>query len=63
MEKNPIKSAVLGVLLIKGLKKIEIDNQNVQNILNKHLPSKGMASVLDAQEELVDAGLEDFAEL
>ena len=60
---NPIKSHVLGVLLIKGLTKVEFNNKQVESILNRHLPSKGMHSVLEAQEELIDAGLEDFAQV
>jgi len=60
---NPIKSHVLGVLLIKGVTEVGLDNRKVAAILNKHLPSQGMRSVLEAQEELIDAGFEDFAQL
>jgi hypothetical protein len=60
---NPIKSHVLGVLLIHGVTEIKMGSIKVQNILNGHLPSKGMESVLECQDELIDAGLEDFAKL
>ena len=60
---NPIKSHVLGLLLIKGLTAVYLDNKKVQGILNKHLPSQGVSSVLEAQEELIQAGFDDFAQL
>lgn len=62
---NPIESSVLGVLLIPGLKKFEMDNNlNVEKILNKYLPNtRGKEAVVDCQNELIDAGLDDFAQL
>lgn len=60
---NPIESHVLGLLLIDGLGRIELDNKDVRDILNGHLPSKGMESVLLAQEELIMAGYEEYAQL
>jgi hypothetical protein len=60
---NPIESHVLGLLLVKGIKEIQIDNKEVQNILNKYLPSRGMESVLACQDELIEAGFGDFAQL
>ena len=59
--KNPITSHVLGLLMIEGLKDIRIDNQVVQGILNNHLT--GDRDVFACQEELIEAGLEDFAQL
>ena len=59
---NPIKSHVLGLLLIKGIAKIQLDNKQVEEILNRHL-DKGRAGMLMAQEELIEAGLEVFAQL
>ena len=59
---SPIKSHVLGLLLIKGISLIEIDNIEVEEILNRHL-GKGRAGMLQAQEELIEAGLEEFAQL
>ena len=63
VDMSPIKSHVLGVLLIQGLSMVRLDNRRVEDILNKHLPSQGMRSLLLAQEELLDAGLEEFAKL
>ena len=61
---NPIVSNVIGILLVKGCKKIELDNKEVMNILNKYLPNtSGMKSVIECQSELLDAGYEDYAEL
>ena len=59
---NPIKSHVLGVILIKGCTEVVIDNDVVGAILNKYL-GKGRQGVLDAQEELIEAGLEEYAQL
>ena len=59
---NPIKSHVLGLMLIDGLKAIRLDNKQVGEILEKHL-GKGRAGMLMAQEELIEAGLEEFAQL
>ncbi len=60
-EKNPIKSHVLGLLEIDGLKGVLLDNIKVQRIVNKHL--KGDRDVVACQKELIDAGFEDFAQL
>lgn len=60
-EKNPIKSHVLGLLLIEDLKFVEFDNKPLQNIINKYL--KNGKDVFECQNELMDAGLEDFAQL
>ena len=59
---NPIESHVLGLLLIKGLRVAQLDNTQVEEILNRHL-GKGRAGMLQAQEELIEAGLEEFAQL
>lgn len=58
---NKITSHVLGVLLIDGLRTIIIDNGKVDRIINKHL--SGDRDVFACQEELIEAGLEDFAQL
>jgi hypothetical protein len=57
---NPIKSHVLGLLLIKGVTKIQLKNKQVEEILNRHL-GKGRVGMLMAQEELIEAGLEEYA--
>ena len=59
---NPIKSHVLGSLLIKGVTEVRLDNKQVEEILNRHL-GKGRVGMLMAQEELIEAGLEEFAQL
>jgi Leucine-rich repeat (LRR) protein len=57
---NPIKTHVLGLLKIKRLKSVELDNKEVEKILNKYLPE---GDLLDCQEELIEAGLDEFAQL
>jgi hypothetical protein len=59
---NPIESHVLGLLLVKGVTRVYLDNEQVAKILNRHL-GKGRAGMLMAQEELIDAGLEECARL
>ena len=59
---NPIESHVLGLLLIKGVTEVRLDSVQVEEILNRHL-GKGRAGMLMAQEELIEAGLEEFAQL
>ncbi len=59
-EGNPLKSHVLGLMKIKGLKIVVLDNQEVAEILNSLLPG---GSVLDAQSALLDAGFDDWAQL
>ena len=63
-ENNPIASCVLGVLLIDGCTKLKIDNEHVQNIINKYLPNtRGFSAVIECQSELLDAGLDEYAKL
>ena len=59
-EKNPIKSHVLGLLLIKGLTSVKLDNDRLSVIINKYLP---LGDIMACQNELIDAGLEDFAQI
>ena len=59
---NHIRSHVLGLTLIKGLVEISTDKKELNRILNRHL-GKGRAGMLMAQEELIEAGLEEFAQL
>ena len=58
---NPIESNVLGLMRIKGLTKVYLDNKQVMDILNKYL--KGDRDIIKCQSELLDAGLEEFAKL
>jgi hypothetical protein len=46
---------------IKGLTQVRLDNKEVQKILNQTLVDGG--SVLDAQSALLDAGLDEWAQL
>ena len=60
-ENNPIKSHVVGLLLIDGLKEVLLDNKKVQDIINKHLSTD--RDVLDCIDELIEAGYPEFAQL
>ena len=61
-----IKSNVLGVFKIKGVKSVYFDHwtedklKKVTEIINKHLKT---GDIFDCQEELIDAGLEEYAKL
>ena len=59
-DKNPIKSSVLGLVKIKRLTEVIFDNKKLEKIMNKYLP---LGDIFDCQEELIEAGLEEFAEL
>lgn len=59
---NKITRCVLGLILIDGNPSITLDNKDVQRIINRHVGT-GKAGVLAAQQELIDADLEDYAEL
>ncbi len=61
LDGNPVISHVLGLLLIDGLEKVFMDNTDVQKIINKHLASG--QDVFACQEELIEAGYEDYAQL
>lgn len=58
---NPIKSHVLGLLKIKDLRRVGLDNMDVSAIINKHL--QGARDIFACQEELEEAGFEEFAKL
>jgi hypothetical protein len=57
---NPIKSHVLGLLKIKDLKEVELDNIEVEKIINKYLPE---GNIIECQSELIEAGFEEYAQL
>jgi hypothetical protein len=71
---NPIKSHLLGLLKIKKLKLVTLvtagqarstikqyqDLGKAEKIINKYLPE---GDLFDCQEELIEAGLEEFAQL
>lgn len=60
---NDIRSHVLGLLKIKGLKGVILENSDVQVIINKHLNHRHSRNLLACQEELIDAGYAAFAQL
>lgn len=76
-DSNPLESNVLGLLKIEGLNEVKLYDKGghvfgisypkineklkiVETIINKYLP-KG--DIMDCQDELIDAGLEEFAKL
>lgn len=67
---NPFQDSVLGLLLINGLEHVSCtglsgDLLRAIEIVNKYLPNpKGIkGKLLECQNELLDAGLEEFAKL
>jgi hypothetical protein len=57
---NKIQANVLGLLKIKGCKKVKLSNDHLESILNKYLPE---GDLFDCQEELIEAGLDKLAQL
>jgi len=61
---NPIKSNVIGLMLVAGCKEVDLDNDEVEKIMNKHMKSPfGHLRLLECQEDLLSAGFEEWAEL
>ena len=61
---NPIKSHVLGLLLINKLTGVILEEIDVADIINKYLPNtKGNKWVFECQSELIDAGFDEYAQL
>jgi hypothetical protein len=52
---------VLGLLLIDNLTQVILDNREVQGIINDYLATS--RDVFDCQNELMDAGLDEYAQL
>ena len=64
VDNNPLKSNVIGLLLVKGCKEVRLDNKQIQEIMNRHLQSPfGNKRVIECQSEMLDADLDDWAEL
>lgn len=66
VENNPIKSHVLGLLRIKGLREVSFPSSDpryrvVEKIINKYLA--GDRDIFVCQEELESAGVGEFAQL
>jgi len=67
---SPIEGGLLGLIFIKNLQNVYYmssskDKDNIKRalrIISKHL-GKGRAGILDAQNNLIDAGLDEYAEL
>jgi hypothetical protein len=59
--KNTIKSHVLGLIRIERLKKVFFDDDELTKIINKHLQDG--RDVMACQDELIDAGLDEYAQL
>lgn len=60
-----VRSHILGVMRIKGLKRISFfggdgEQQQVARIVNKHLPG---GNIHEVQEELIEAGFKEYAKL
>jgi len=61
---NPIKSNVIGLMLVAGCKEVKLDNKEVEKIMNKHFKSPfGHLRLLECQEDLLSAGFEEYAKL
>lgn len=60
-DNNPLQSHVLGLMRIDGLQEVMLENEEVQQILNRHL--YGNRDMFECQEELVDSGFPEFAKL
>jgi hypothetical protein len=62
----PITSHILGVFFIKGCTVLEVSGYgslpSAVEIVNKHI-SKGRAGLLPCTQELIEAGLADFAQI
>ena len=58
---NPIKSHVLGLMLIDGITGVKLDNKEVENILNDGIKNKKHWT--EVQAELEEAGFEEYAQL
>lgn len=61
LQGNAIKSNVLGILLIKNLIGIQLNNSNVEKILKKHIIDEG--DLLECQEDLIQSGHKRYARL
>lgn len=64
LAENPIASHVLGIFRIEGVNRIKIDHKEVEKILNKNLSRNDRkTAIYDCQEELINAGFEEYAQL
>jgi hypothetical protein len=55
-----INGPILGLLRVKGLKSVELDNHKLKNIINKYLPE---GNYLACAMELIESGYKEHAKL
>ena len=75
---HSIESNILGILKIRNLRKVSFKSfgssanvsdrdaqqkDQISKIINKYLPNPTMDQIIDCQNELIDAGFEEYAEL
>jgi hypothetical protein len=58
---NPIKSHVLGVMLIENIQLVDLDQEPVKKIINTHLNTD--RDVYLCQDNLIKAGFAEYAQL
>jgi hypothetical protein len=69
-----VKSNILGILKIKNVKELKFSLQSapindvtrltqLANIINWYLPNPTTSQIIDCQNELIEAGFEEYAEL
>lgn len=61
LRNTPIKSHILGLLKIQNLQAVILDNQDLQDIINLQL--RADRDILECQQELIEAGFDDYAQL
>ena len=58
-----VKSHVLGLLMIEGITELFIEEDEVADIIHDYLGSHNNPErILECQEELIDAGFEEYAQ-
>ena len=60
---SPLASRLLGVLLIKHLQSICMDDKDFEAIVNKYLPSNTKMDVIKCQMDLIKSGFKAFAQI
>ena len=58
---HELKSSMLGLMLVKELQRIYFDNNEIEEIFNRHL--QGERDILDCQEQLITEGFKEYAKL
>jgi hypothetical protein len=60
LQGTPISGPLLGLLRVKGLRQVVLDDNKLMRILNRHLPE---GNILACAMELIEAGYEEHAKL